>query len=207
MGLSTGTPNGPYFSQEDLYLEGAPYIFIQSYDAPPLNNPDANGYHWGMVSGTHPIILLGCVSNVQLTEGVTMNDVRCDTVGTKDTVQRRDYIEFSMDIVSLLPLSISSEFMNLSDATVQADTETVGIGAINNTKKWMVYMPKVYDESSNDWLMIHLHKAKFVDAWTVNMTLGEPWKVTGVKLRAFADDSKNSKETFGVIKRWDASAL
>lgn len=207
MGLSTGTPNGPYMSQEDMYIEGAPYIFIQSYEAAPLHNPDSLGYHWGMVSGTHPIKLLGCVSNVQLTESVTMNDVRCDTVGTKDTVQRRDYIELTMDIASLFPISMAADFMNLSTPDISIDTETIGIGDINNQKKWMVYMPKVYDEASNDWLVIHLHKAKFIDAWTISMTLGEPWKVTGVKLRAYADDTKNAKERFGLFKRFDQSAL
>jgi len=85
--------------------------------------------------------------------------------------------------------------------------ESVGIGQINNTKKYMVYMPKVYDESSADWLMIHLHKAKFVDAWSIGMTLGEPWRVTGVKIRAYADETKPSNQIFGVIKRFDASAL
>lgn len=136
-----------------------------------------------------------------------MNDVRCDTVGTKDTVQRRDYIELTLDISSLFPLSMMSDLMNLSTPDIGVDTETVGIGAINNQKKWMVYMPKVYDEESNDWLMIHLHKAKFIDAWSIDMTLGEPWKITGVKLRAYADDTKNAKEIFGLFKRFDASAL
>ena len=150
-------------------------MFYQDATANPEHNPDAAGYYWGL-SGTtnYPYKLLGCVSKVQLTEGVTMNDVRCDTEGTKDTVQRRDYVELTFEVSSLFPFGVSADFMNLSTPTVEDGVESVGIGSINNTKKYMVYMPKVYDEASGDWLMIHLHKAKFVDKWAIDMTLGEP---------------------------------
>lgn len=206
--LVTGTPLGNSVTQEDLFVEGAPMIFYQDANANPLNNPDAEGFYWGLSgTSTYPYKALGCVTNVSLTEGVTMNDVRCDTVGTKDTVQRRDYIELNVEVSSLFPISVAADFMNLSTPVVGTGEESVGIGQINNTKKYMVYMPKVYDESSADWLMIHLHKAKFVDAWNIGMTLGEPWRVTGVKIRAYADETKPSNQLFGVIKRFDASAL
>jgi hypothetical protein len=208
MGLATGTPLGSVHSQEDLYVEGAPYVFFQDYAANPLNNPDTDGYHWGL-SGTtpYPVKSLGCVLDVSLSEGVTMNDVRCDTVGTKDAIQKRDYIELNLTISSLFPLSITSDVMNLSTATVSSGIEKVGIGAINNTKKYMVYMPRVYDESTGDYILIHLHKAKFIDAWTVDMKAGEPWTITNLKIRAFADDTKAAKEIFGVFVRSDVSAL
>lgn len=208
MALVTGTPLGTVVSQEDLYIEGAPYIYIQSYLATPLNNPDSSGYYWGM-SGTtpYPVKNLGCVLDVSLTEGLTMNDVRCDTVGVKDTIQRRDYVELTLTISSLFPLSIAADLMNLSTATVGSDLEKVGIGAINNNKHFMVYMPKVYDEDAGDYLVIHLHKAKFVDAWTIDMKSGEPWQLTGLKIRAYADTTKPSTQQFGTFVRSDVSAI
>ena len=208
MALITGTPLGNVVSQEDLYIEGAPYIYIQNYLASPLYNPDVGGYYWNMTGSTlYPVKGLGCVLDVALTEGLTMNDIRCDSVGVKDTIQRRDYVELTLTVSSLFPLSIGSELMNLSAATVSAGLEKVGIGPINNNKHYMVYMPKVYDEDTGDYLVIHLHKAKFIDAWTINMKSGEPWQLTGLKIRAYADTTKPSPQQFGTIIRSDLSAL
>ena len=43
--LVTGTPIGSLTVQEDIYLEGAPTIFVQDYNADPLFNPDADGFY------------------------------------------------------------------------------------------------------------------------------------------------------------------
>jgi len=206
--LSTGTPLGTLTSQEDLYLEGSPYLFFQDYRATELNHPDAAGYYWGLSgTATYGVKAIGCVSNVSLTEGVTMNDVRCDAEGVKDTIQKRNYVEFNLEIISLLPLSILAPMLNLSPATVSTGVETVGIGSIDNTIRYHIYAPKVYSETDNDWLMFHLHKAKFVDAWTINMKYGEPWTATGLKVRSYFDSTKPAGQSFGTIKRFDISAL
>jgi len=206
--LITGTPAGSSVTQEDLYLEGAPVIIIQDYNASLLNNPDSDGYYWGLSgTATYPYKIVGCVEDVSLTEGLTMNDVRCDTDGIKDTVQRRDYIEFNMTIKSLFPLTVASDFLNLSTPTTGTDKEKTGIGAINNNRFYHVYAPKVYDEDTGDLLIFNLHKAKFVDAWTIEMRYGDNWAVTGVKLRAYADTTKPAAQKFGVIVRTDPSAL
>ena len=172
-GIATGTAIGNVVSQEDLYLEGAPYIYFQDDRATPLNNPDAQSYYWGM-SGTssYPAYLLGCIQDVSLTEGVTMNDVRCDTVGVKDTIQKRDYVEFQLTILSQLPLPVIRHVLNLSAPSVGTGYETVGIPQINNSIHYHVYAPKVYNDDAAGWLMFYLHKAKFVDAWTLNMVYG-----------------------------------
>jgi len=208
MAIITGSPAGTVTSQEELYIEGSPYIYIQDYEADPLFNPDAEGFIWGM-SGTalHPVFALGCIQDVSLTEGMTMNDVRCDTVGVKDTIQRRDYVEFNLTILSKFPLSVLSKLLNLSTAVVGSGEESVGIGRINNSKFWHVYAPKVYDNDAADYLVIDLAKAKFVDAWTINMNSGESWTTTGLKLRAYADETRSDQALFGVLKRFDASAL
>jgi len=207
MSLITGSPEGNVVSQEEIYLSSAPYIYFQNVDANPLNNPDANGFYWGL-SGTteQPAYNLGCVTEVSLAEGLTMNDVRCDTVGVKDTIQRRDYVDFKFTIQSLLPLSSSRHPLKLSAPTVETGVETIGIGTINNNLRYMLYAPIVYDEDAADWLMIHLHRGKFMDAWEISMNSGEAWAY-GVTFRAYADTSKPAAQQFGVIRRQDASAL
>jgi hypothetical protein len=206
--IATGTAVGNVISQEDLYLEGAPYLYFQDSRATPLNNPDAQSYYWGL-SGTtaYPAYLLGCIQDVSLTQGLTMNDVRCDTVGVKDTIQKRDYVEFQMTILSQLPLKVMAKLLNLSDASTGTGYETVGIPQINNSISYHVYAPKIYDESVPAWLMFYLHKAKFVDAWTINMVYGGPWTMTGIKLRAYANDNYPANQLFGTIKRFDTSRL
>jgi hypothetical protein len=206
--LLTGTPAGTLVTQEEIYLEGAPYIFIQDATATLLRNPDANGYYWGL-SGTptYPVNQIGCIQDVSLTEGLTMNDVRCDTVGVKATIQRRDYVEFNLTILSLFPLTVLRNILNLSIPTTGTGFEMVGIGGINNNRFFHVYAPKVYDEDTGDALYFNLHRAQFVDAWTIDFKNGEPWTVSGLKLRAYADDTMPTTQRFGVIARFDPSAL
>ena len=208
MSLATGTPLGNVDSQEELYMEGAPTIYIQDNRANPLFNPDGDGYYYGM-SGTvtYPAIALGCIQEVSLTEGLTMNDVRCDTIGVKDTIQKRDYVEFDLTILSQLPLSTLRYMMNLSPATVNGVSEKVGIGGINNAINYMVYAPKVYNDDAAGWILFHLHRAKFVDAWTLNFNYGESWTLTGLKIRGYADETKPAAARFGTIVRIDDAAL
>lgn len=209
MALPTGTPVGTIVSQEEVYIEGAPYIYFQDNRANPLFNPDAQTYYYGLSgTSTYPVYNLGCIQNVNLTEGVTMNDIRCDTIGVKDTIQKRDYVEFNLEILSQLPLSVIRHVMNLGSApAVGTGYETQGIARIDNSQRYMVYAPAVYNQSAAGWLLFHLHRAKFVDAWTLNMRYGDSWQLTGVKIRAYADDSKPANQIFGVIKRVDLAAL
>lgn len=208
MALVTGSPVGNVDSQEETYVEGAPNIYIQDYNASPLNNPDADGYYWGL-SGTTalPVFNIGCVQDVSLTEGITMNAIRCDAVGDKGVIQRRDYIEMELTILSLFPLTTLRHILNLSTPTVGSGVEKTGIGQINNNRFYMAYAPRVYDQDTGDYVLFHFHKAQFVDAWTINMNSGEPWTATGLKLRAYADESKPANQLFGTIVRADESAL
>jgi hypothetical protein len=204
--LATGSAVGNVISQEELYLEGSPFIYFQDDRANPLFNPDAQSYYWGL-SGTtvYPAYLLGCIQDVSLTQGLTMNDIRCDTIGVKDTIQKRDYVEFDLTILSQLPLTVIRHVMNLSVPSTGTGYETVGIGQIDNTVHYHVYAPKVYSDSAAGWLMFYLHKAKFVDAWTLNMKYGDSCTLTGVKLRAYAKDTMPANQIFGVIRRADPS--
>lgn len=209
MSLATGTPVGNIVSQEDTFIEGAPYIYFQDNRATPLNNPDAQTYYWGLSgSTTYPVYNLGCIQNVNLTEGLTMNDIRCDTIGVKDTIQKRDYVEFNLEVLSQLPLTVLRHIMKLGTApSTGSGFETQGITTIDNAQRYMVYAPAVYNQQAAGWLMFHLHRAKFVDAWTLNMRYVDSWQLTGIKVRAYADQSKPANQLFGVIKRFDAAAL
>jgi hypothetical protein len=206
--LITGSPIGSVVSQDEIYVEGSPYLFIQQYEATPLNNPDADGYYWGM-SGTtsYPAFKIGCVQDVSLTEGVTMNAIRCDTVGDKGMIQRRDYIEFNITILSLFDFATLRHMLNLTTPTVGTGVEKMGIGTINNNRFYMAYAPRVYDPDTGDYILFHLHRAQFVDAWTINMKGGEAWTVTGLKLRAYFDESKPTTQGFGTLVRADAGSI
>jgi len=207
MALITGTPIGNVDSQEEIYLDGAPSFWVQDYNASPLHNPDADGYYFGL-SGTsaYPAYGIACVRDVSFGQGITANDIRCDGDGVKGHIQTRDYVEFTFTLETLMPLSTYAKLANFDDATVGTGTEKVGIGEINNNRYWMVYAPRVYDQSTGDWLLIHLHKAQFVEPGELEMRYGEPWMQT-FKVRGFADSNKPSTQRFGVIIRSDPSAL
>lgn len=208
MAILTGTPLGVITSQEEIYVEGSPYIYFQDATANPRYNPDAQGYYWNLTgSATYPVINLGCVQDVSLTENITMNEIRCDTIGVKGTIQKRNYIEFNVTILTLFPITVLRHTLKLSTPSTGTGYEKAGIGAINNNQFYMVYAPTVYDQDTGDLLIFHLHRAQFVDAWTINMNYGEPWKVSGLKLRAYADENKPAAQRFGVVIRQDPSAL
>lgn len=208
MAILTGTPLGTITSQEEIYVEGSPYLYFQDYTAAPRYNPDAQGYYWNLTGSTsYPVYNLGCVQDVSLAENVTMNDIRCDTIGVKGTIQKRNYVEFNVTILTLLPLVVLRHMLKLSTPSTGTGYEQAGIGGINNNQFYMVYAPTVYDQDTGDLLIFHLHKAQFVDAWTINMNYGEPWKVSGLKFRAYADETKPAAQRFGVIIRHDPSAL
>lgn len=207
--LVTGVPVGNIDAQEEIYLDGAPYLYFQDATANPLNNPDSDGYYWNLSgTSTYPVYRLGCIQDVSLSEGVTLNQVRCDTIGDKSVIQRRDHIEFSFTFTTLLPLTALRHMLNLGSApTVGTGYEKAGIGSIQNSQYYMFYAPKVYDDVAGDYVAFHLHRGQFVDAWTINMKYGEPWMVEGIKIRGFADETKPAAAKFATIIRGDLSAL
>lgn len=207
--LITGTPVGNLDTQAEVYLEGSPYLYFQQTEANPLYNPDGDGFYWGLSgTSTYPAFEIGCVMDVSLTEGITMNAIRCDTDGDRGVVQRRDYLEFNLTISTLFPLTTLRHMLNLGAVTVTGNSlEKLGIGAINNNRYYMVYAPKIYDPDTGDYVLFHLHRCQFVDAWTINMKGGEPWTVTGLKLRAFSDSSKPAASRFGTIVRADNGGI
>jgi hypothetical protein len=112
-------------------------------------------------------------------------------------------------VQSFFPLEILTEILKGGAVTedAAAHVSKFGFGKIDNSQRWMVWCPKVYNEDVGDYVAIHLHKAKFVDAFSIDMPFGSPWQVSGVMLRAFADTGKPSASQFGTFLRSDASVI
>lgn len=210
MALTTGTPVGSVLTQEDLYIEGAPTIYFQNYDASLWKNPDSDGFYYGLSgTSTHPVYEIGCISDVSFGEDVTLNDILCDNVGVKDVSQQRNFVEFQFAVKSFFPLLNMSQLLSLGTVTQNTGegTEKVGIGKINNAAYWHVWAPAVYDETTGDYVAIHLNRAKFVEAWTIAMPFGEGWRAEGLRLRALVDTTKPAAQQFGAIIRVDPSVI
>ena len=207
MPLVTGTPLGNIISQEEKYLEGSPYLYIQDYRAGPLNAPDVNGYYWGL-SGTttYPIYSLGCIQDTKMTDNVTINMIRCDTVGNKAVIQRRNQIDIDFQLNSVLPLSVTRVLMKMFDSTVVSGREYVGMSKINNNIYYMLYAPKVYDEVAGYWIMAHFHRVQITGnfVWDFNIA---GHKLTGIKVTALIDETKPSNQFYGTLARFDKNAL
>lgn len=211
MALVTGTPLGNIDSQEEIYLEAAPKIYYQRYEANELKNPDSDGFYWSL-SGTtaYPVYDLGCYTDVSMSEDLTVNAVRCDAVGDKDVVQHRNFVSVSFTLQTMFPLSALAPILKGgTDSVTNASehTEKMGIGSINNNIFYHVYMPKVYDEQTGDYVAFTIHKAKFVDAFSISMQVGNVWQITGLQIRGFADETKPTAQQFMTVIRADASAI
>jgi len=212
MALITGTPQGTIVASEELYVEGAPTLYFQNWTGVNVANatPDGAGnfYYWGL-SGTalNPVYQLGCYETVKLGENMTINSVRCDTVGDKSAIQKLNYLELSFMLKSMFPLSILSKVMNAGSATTTINhVEYMGIGQVNNSQYWRFYFPKVYDESTGDYVAFTLHKAQFVDAFELNFAYGAPWTIA-IKVRAFANDVLPANQLFATVIRADPGSV
>ena len=200
---AAGTASGAYFAQEELYLEGAPTLFFQDYDAGPMYESP----YW-QISGTptYPVYEVACITDVSFTEDITVNDVLCDNVGVRSTIQQRNFLEFSFSLQSFMPLTILDKILKGVDAVEASPIEYLELGSIDNTKYWTFWCPKVYDTSVGDYIGIQLHKAQFVDPFSIDMTFGQPWKANGLKIRAFIDTTK-TPDQFCTIIRSDLSVI
>lgn len=209
MALFTGVPRGNVISQEEVYLEGAPWIYYQDAAASELSNPDADGFYYGL-SGTvqYPVYSLACYEDVQLASDMTVNAVRCDKSGDKAAIQKLNHLEFTFSLSTIFPLTTLSPIVRGSTVTVTTtDFEKMGIGPINNNAFYHVYLPKVYDEVAGDYVLFHIHRAQFTGAWTLQMPSGNRWLVTGIAAWGYSDDNKPAGQEFATIIRRDPSAL
>ena len=210
MALLTGTPEGNVISQADnIFLEGAPWIYYQDREADPLNNPDGDGFYWGMSgTSTYPAYALACYEDVSLGEDLTVNAIRCDKSGDTGVIQKRNHLEFAFTLSTLFPLTTISNVMKTgAGVTTSAPFEKVGIGEIDNNQYYRVWAPKVYDQTNGDYLSITIHKAQFVNAFNISMQSGDRWQIGGIELWGFADDNRPDAQKFATIIRYDPSAI
>jgi hypothetical protein len=128
-------------------------------------------------------------------------------VGDKAVIQKLNHLEFQFSLSTLFPLTTSAPIIRGSTPMVVADWEKMGIGPINNNAYYHIYLPKVYDEATGDFVIIHIHRAQFVGAWTLAMPSGNRWLFGGISAWGFADTAKPSAQQFATIIRYDPSAL
>lgn len=208
MALVTGTPLGTITTSEDLFPESAITLWIQNASAAPFNNPDADGFYWGMSgTATYPVKEIGCLSDISFTEGITANDILCDNAGVKAHIQQRNYVEFQMTVKTVFPLQILSDILNGGAVTETSPTQKFGFGPIDNTRFWHVYGVRVYSDTAGDYVWYYFHKAQFVGAFNITMPQGDGWAVQGISLRAFADTTYPSAQIFGMMGRSDLSVI
>jgi len=208
MALVTGSPVGTQESAESIYLEGAPNIYFQDYEAGPWYNPDSDGFYWQLSgTSTYPVYEIGCPVDVSIVEDITVNDVLCDNSGVQDTIQQRNSVTFNFSIKSFFPMATLRHLLKYGAVTETAPTQKVGIGAISTTQFWQVYAPKVYDQDNADYIWFYLAKAKFVESPTIEMPFGDAWMISGLQLRGFADTTKPAAQMFGMMGRADASVI
>ena len=211
MALVTGAAIGNIVEQDsEIFIEGAPWIYMQDYQAAELNSPDGDGFYWGLTgSTTYPVYSMACYEDVGLGQDLTVNAVRCDKVGDTAVIQKLNHLEFTFALSTLFPLTTSRPILRGSTVftDVGAGLEKMGIGPINNAQYWRLYLPKVYDEDNGDYVSITIHRVQFVDAWTIAMPSGDKWMVGGISAWGLADDTLPSAQQFATIIRADPSAI
>ncbi len=208
MALLTGTPEGNVQSQTELWLEGAPYIYYQDARIDPLHNHDSDNYYWGM-SGTttYPAYALACYEDVALADDLTVNAIRCDQVGDRGVIKKRNHLVFTFSLSSLFPLANISPLMRGDAVTTNAPLEKMGLGQVDNAIYYRIYLPKVYDDAAYDWVSITIHRCQFVDPWTIAMVSGDKWMLGGISAWGLADDTKPAGQEFATIIRYDPSLI
>jgi hypothetical protein len=138
---------------------------------------------------------------------IEMNNIRCDTVGDKGTIQKLNYLDVTFTLKTLFPLTTMRHILRWGAVTSTVGaTEKVGIGQPNNQRYFYGYFPIVYDSDTGDFLSFTIHRAQFVDSWTLAFTYGQPTTV-GMTFRGFAHEAKPADQLFATVIRADPSAI
>lgn len=208
MALVTGTPLGTITEQDNIYLDTPPSLWFQDAEADLLNNPDGDGFYWGLTgTTTYPAYEIECYEGLTITATYESNAVRCDTIGDNANIQKLNSIDLAMTLKTLLPFETLSKFLRGGAVTTTAGaTEKFGIGQPNNNQYWHVYGASVYDTSAGDYINFTGHRAQFVDTWTLTPTYGNVTTLTAT-LRLFADSAKPADQLFMTLVRADPSAI
>lgn len=208
MSLSTSqkAPTGVINTAQDVFIEGGPDFW---FGGVAKYSPDTDGFYWGITgTQTNPANKIGCYTDFRWRDSLQMTDVRCDNVGVKSTIQKRNYLEAQFTLMSLLPLSQLRHFIHGGAVTVNASegTEKMGLGDINNQIYYLTWFSRVYDPDTGDFFAVTGPRCQFVDAWEMAMQYGAPWTL-GVRLRYYADESKPIDQRFATVLRLDPNLI
>lgn len=209
--MITGSAFGNVISQEETYIEGAPQVYFGSIDVPYMYIPTGGNsqFYWNL-SGTtqYPVYSLGCYEGVSLNDNMEINDIRCDTVGNKGVIMRRNFLEINLTLKSFFPFTVLAPILNGGSVVVDTvrRTEFFGLGQVDNSRYYKVYLPKVYDELNGDYVSFTIHRARFVPAGAIDMTYGNQWSMP-VTIRAFANTTLPSAQQFATVMRFDPSEI
>lgn len=209
MALITGTPGSTVTASEELYLEGAPQLYFADSNCPYLHNPDSDGFYWNLSgTSTYPVYSIGCYENVTLGDNADVNSVRCDVVGDKDVIQKRNHMEIKFTLKSFLPFNIFSKLINGGAVTTNLSqgSEKFGIGSVNNSQYWKFYFPLVYDLTTGDYVSFTAHRCKVISQGEITFTYGNAWTLP-LTIWALNDESKPAAQTYLTAIRIDPSAI
>jgi len=202
------TPVGNAIASEDLYIEGAP-LFYFSDPGVYSHDPDEENFYWGLTgTAESPVYAVGCYEDFRFGDDVTINAVRCDTIGDAALIQRRNFMYVSFTLKSMFPFSILSRILRGGAVHVEADegTEGFGFGEIDNTIFYRTYFSRVYDPTAGDFVAVTGHRCQFVDAWEIATPWAEAWRV-GITMRFFADEDMPVAQRFATMTRLDDSEI
>jgi len=209
LGTGTATPVGPIINAEALYLEGGPNIWMQDWGATYNNNPDSDGFYYGM-SGTAAANLfeVGCYDDLQLRDARTETVVKCAAAGIVANMQRRDNFELAFTLKAMLPLSILTKILGGGTVVhnLAEETEKMPLGVLPQNIFWHVFLSRVYDEDTGDFVAFQFHKVQVVEATPLAMPYGDAWNLQ-VRMMIMADTAKPAAHRFGELLRYDPSVL
>jgi len=209
LGTGTDIPVGPGISGEDLYIEGGPTIWFQSSLATEENHPDSDGYYWGL-SGTvaYPVYAMGCYDDLTINDTRTTNAVTCAALGDVATMQRRDAYELSFTLKSLFPLERLRYLIGGGAVVhnVAEETSKMGLGPLPINQFFHLFLSRVYDEDTDDYLAVTFHKVQFMDASPLALPYGKEWSYQ-IKATALADGAMPKAQRFATMLRYDPSVL
>lgn len=205
--MITGAPLGSITQAEELYLESAPQIYMADYRG--YYGDTTNGRHVSLSgTSTYPVYAIGCTTSVSFSDNLTTNEVRCDSVGSKDLIIKRNHLEVKFTLQSFLPFGILSALMNGGTVTTNLSEHTTvfSLGNINNAQYWRFYLPKVYDDVAGDYVSMTFHRCKIISSGELSMGYGTTWQLP-ITVWALADESLSAAERFATILRADFSAI
>src|SRR3989304_8167943 len=142
--IADRAPTGTIQTANDVFIEGGPDFW---FGGVPRYAPDSDGFYWNITpTAAKPVFKVGCYTDFRFRDNVQVTEVRCDTIGVTATIQKRNFVEATFTLMSLLPLKMLTHILHGGVVTVTGEgAEKMGIGDIDNAAYYMAYFSRVYD--------------------------------------------------------------